>query len=93
MSPRDPVRRVFVRLGFAGYRLAAVDVYMLSGIAAGAVWLALTHLTATRTSVALMLSGLAALLVFAQCHTRYLRQQAAQDNGNSTSTPDQRTQP
>ncbi|MFI0451202.1 hypothetical protein [Actinomadura sp. 6N118] len=41
--------------------LALIDVLMLTGIAAGAVWLACTHLTAMHPPAALLVSALAAV--------------------------------
>ncbi|MEW2353053.1 hypothetical protein [Spirillospora sp. NPDC029432] len=44
--------------------LALIDVLMLTGSAAGAVWLACTHLTAMRPPAAVLLAVLAAVTVF-----------------------------
>lgn len=59
MSPRQ----VLARLGL-------IDVVMLAGIAAGAVWLVLTHFTAIDRAAAVMLAGLAALAAFSALHQR-----------------------
>lgn len=62
MSPRQ----VLARLGL-------IDVAMLAGIAAGAVWLVLTHFTAIDRAAAVMLAGLAALAAFSALHKRLRR--------------------
>ncbi|WP_433467041.1 hypothetical protein [Spirillospora sp. CA-128828] len=51
-------------------RLGLIDVAMLAGIAAGAVWLVLTHFTAIEPTAALMLAGLAAVAAFSALHKR-----------------------
>ncbi|XVQ08108.1 hypothetical protein ACQP1W_36900 [Spirillospora sp. CA-255316] len=45
-------------------RLALIDVLMLTGCAAGAVWLACIHLAAMRPAAAALLSVLAAFAAF-----------------------------
>ena len=59
MSPRE----ILARLGL-------IDVVMLAGIAAGAVWLVLSHFTAIDPAAAVMLAGLAALAAFSALHKR-----------------------
>ncbi|KAB2347249.1 hypothetical protein [Actinomadura rudentiformis] len=44
--------------------LALIDVLILTGIAAGAVWLACTHLTAMHPPAVLLLAVLAAVATF-----------------------------
>ncbi|WP_026400697.1 hypothetical protein [Actinomadura rifamycini] len=45
-------------------RLALIDVLLLAGIAAAAVWLGCRHLTAMRPAAAVLLSVLAAVAAF-----------------------------
>ncbi|WP_021592044.1 hypothetical protein [Actinomadura welshii] len=50
-------------------RLGLIDVVMLGGIAAGAVWLVLTHFTAIQPAAALLLAALAAAATFGAMST------------------------
>lgn len=51
-------------------RLGLIDVVMLAGSTAGAVWLALTTFTPIEHAAALMLAGLAAVAAFRALHKR-----------------------
>ncbi|WP_067812655.1 hypothetical protein [Actinomadura kijaniata] len=79
------------RGGLTGYLRAPADwskgeVCMVTGIAAGATWLIFTHLLHAPTGVKAMLTGIVALLTFANCRQRHLRRHALTDHGPQRDT-------